>query len=448
MQQYNQYNKYIIIIILCNFIYISGVNAATINAVSCSQADVQSAINAATDGDTVRVPAGSCTWTSPVTISNKQFTVQGAGIDQTIITDATANTWYNTPFWITGQEGKPFRISGFTFNGTSDYRGVIHIEGTCKNWRVDHCKFDNPDYISIHISGYTYGLIDHCTFIYTSGVVDGIAIQVVGDGATAWTRDLSLGTANAVFIEDCAFTFNAKYDSVLQGVAGANYVFRYNTVTNTTIDAHGADSNPNGSTYSWEIYNNTFTCSLASCYSMVYQRGGTGVVHDNTVTGNYGTGSMVLLYYRTCFNEAECCDTNKILSGANCISGSPTWGTCNVSKAGSPDYFNRCDGTSSCDGNQDATGWPCYQQPGTSKIGSDPMYEWGNTLNGGNIDFYVTSDGTCSSPSKADHIKVNRDYFNDTQKPGYKSYKYPHPLSTTSSGTQPSAPANLRIIQQ
>ena len=55
------------------------VSAATINADSCSQADVQAAINSAQDGDSVNVPPGECTWTSHITI-NKEIAVIGAGL--------------------------------------------------------------------------------------------------------------------------------------------------------------------------------------------------------------------------------------------------------------------------------------------------------------------------------------------------------------------------------
>lgn len=52
---------------------------ATCTAASCNTSDVQSAINAASEGYTVVIPAGTCTWTSGVTISGKGITVQGAG---------------------------------------------------------------------------------------------------------------------------------------------------------------------------------------------------------------------------------------------------------------------------------------------------------------------------------------------------------------------------------
>ena len=50
-------------------------------AASCEQSDVQAAINSASDGDTVVVPAGSCTWSASVSVPNsRKITLQGAGV--------------------------------------------------------------------------------------------------------------------------------------------------------------------------------------------------------------------------------------------------------------------------------------------------------------------------------------------------------------------------------
>jgi hypothetical protein len=58
--------------------------AQTVNAKSCNTSDVQTAINTATEGQTVTIPAGSCTWTNGVTISGKGITVTGAGSSRVI----------------------------------------------------------------------------------------------------------------------------------------------------------------------------------------------------------------------------------------------------------------------------------------------------------------------------------------------------------------------------
>ena len=98
----------------------------------------------------------------------KAITIQGAGIDKTIIRDDTSRAAGDEPFEIKGVEGKPFRITGITFDGTGlpdagVWAGEVVIGGNCKNFRVDHCKFLNMDRM-LTISGDTYGLVDHCRF--------------------------------------------------------------------------------------------------------------------------------------------------------------------------------------------------------------------------------------------------------------------------------------------
>ena len=111
--------------------------------------------------------------------------------------------------------------------------------------------------------------------------------------------------------------------------------------------------------------------------------------------------------------------------------------------------WDKCNGLSKLDGNLDATGYPCLDQIGrTSDMNGDgiqdsaPLYEWNNTLNGADTDITIHRFGNCNNPSVADHIKENRDYYNDTKKPGYSPYTYPHPLTTP-----PPPQKSLRIVR-
>src|SRR2546429_1772660 len=72
-------------VVLSPGLCVSAAAAATLNAASASYADVSAAVSAASSGDTVRVPAGSATWSSQLNIS-KGILLQGAGIGQTVIT--------------------------------------------------------------------------------------------------------------------------------------------------------------------------------------------------------------------------------------------------------------------------------------------------------------------------------------------------------------------------
>jgi hypothetical protein len=96
--------------------------------------------------------------------------------------------------------------------------------------------------------------------------------------------------------------------------------------------------------------------------------------------------------------------------------------------------WGRCDGSSPWDENQPGgNGYACLDQIchifGASTGGSNALqglYEWGNTHDGNNVNITVTAHS-------ADlHIKANRDYFNDTVRPGYVPYTYPHPLQKAS----------------
>ena len=52
---------------------------------------------------------------------------------------------------------------------------------------------------------------------------------------SVWASPLGLGDANAVYIEDSTFTFHWQ-PNVVDCNYGGRYVFRYNKVTNSSID--------------------------------------------------------------------------------------------------------------------------------------------------------------------------------------------------------------------
>ena len=85
---------------------------------------------------------------------------------------------------------------------------MISIERHCKDWRIDQCRFLNLSKV-IQISGEATGLIDHCAFEPLDVPVGHLPqlIYVKGPGAAAYKKPLALGTANAVYIEDCLANF-------------------------------------------------------------------------------------------------------------------------------------------------------------------------------------------------------------------------------------------------
>ncbi|MCD6356669.1 MAG: hypothetical protein J7L66_05215 [Anaerolineaceae bacterium] len=418
-----KYTKFIAVtIVLIGCIYIPKANAATINAISCSQPHVQDAINSASDGDTVTLPVGSAIWTNPVTIpSTKGLTIQGAGPTQTIITDNVPSAWAMACFWINTGPGKSTRISGIKFTGGSGTYGHIVFYGGNTGNRVNDCTFEfgTDGGRGVYWLNDSWGVVDHCTFTAgASGTSQGVSVR--GRGATSWENDLSLGTANAVYVEDCTFNYSSPQDGTLDCYNGGRYVFRYNTVNGSTVGHHGCDSGSLRSTLSFEVYENTFDNENAAIFTVMNFRGGTGVVYNNVVTGNYNNFAYVR-NYRSC-------------------SSYPTWGI--------------CDGNNAYDGNEEGKeGYPCLDQIGRAPDANndgdqdlEPSYEWNNTYLGGDGDFVPNG---CSRMTTL-HIIENRDFYNDTQRANYTAYTYPHPLVSNLGSYethQPQPPSGLKIVQ-
>lgn len=419
---------FLIVAFLFNFAYVSNVFATIINAAGYSQADVQNAINSANDGDTVVIPAGNVTWSSGVSIPNtKGITLQGGGIDTTVITDGIGGG--GILINVTGANGKPFRLTGFTLKNHIGSQGVINIGGSCQNFRVDHIEMENLGGRGINISGDSYGVIDHCDFNGTNGQ-NCVLISPANPGTDQWNTPLSLGSVNAVYVEDCTFTFTAMEpgNTSVDCRGGARFVFRYNTSDNILLGNHGTCITTYRSGLSMEVYNNTFHTDNAVYTAVGQIAGGTGVLFSNRCSGPFNSFSKVT-DYRTCDGV-----------GVNCAP------------------WSRCDGNDPVDGNTPGMqGYPCLDQIGRAPDADgngmqdlEPFYEWDNFIdyddNGsyernGNI---VLADHGCSIPGESDHIQENRDYYNDTQRSGYVSYTYPHPLVPPLQEIY--APENLRVI--
>jgi hypothetical protein len=413
-------------------------NCATIAARSLSQSDVQAAINSANEGDTVTIPAGSASWSSAVSVGSKGLTILGAGIDGSVISGAGA-------FSINGVEGKSVRISGFTFSGSG---AKIVITGTSKAFRIDHIKFNNLSSQAILVDGYTYGVVDHCQFVGTNVFV---GLQVFDNsrasGVAAWKRPLTLGTGNAVYVEDCVFDFVNYAPGIvaIDSRSGGRYVFRYNRVKNINIACHDAETTNQRGTFSWEVYGNVFEYT-AELWTATYMRGGTGVIFNNKFTAprfNWGSPLRITSYRSTGAGHGT--PWNVACDGTRDYMWSDVSGNCST-----PGQVNSNGAVCvQMDGHLDSTGYPCIDQLGrTYDANGDgiqdvsPAYEWNNTNGTGDVRYRLIVPSEVSM-----HLKEGRDYFCGTPKPGYTPYTYPHPLVTGGGTvvTRPGAPANLRI---
>lgn len=369
------------------FFCASNGNAATINAASCMQSDVQSAINSASSGDTVLVPSGNCTWSAPVNL-NKNITLMGNGSINTKV------TWNTTGFAIiaTGT----WRITGMGFAKGSSGSGIVSIpvDTSSVGWRVDHCDFTSSSTYgeSILIFGAPtvtgYGLADNNTHTNMRAVlIYGNDCSPSGD--KEWARVLSLGTANAVYVEDSTITNTISQNGYEEFDlnCGGRIVFRYNTVNSFNFGIHSVQGG-NRAARSWEIYNNKFIAGSLFPWVVGHVRGGSGVIFNNTVAGSFGSNVFLLDNVRSCESRSS--------SGI-------------------------CGGSSSWDGNRTgAYGYPCRDQIGRSTDvfqwdggippqTLSPAYFWNNKNNGIEVPAQVSS--SCTNQTSY-HILANRDFYN------------------------------------
>jgi hypothetical protein len=279
---------------------------------------VWEAIDAAKDGDTVELPAGTADWSKGWNTGRgakmKAITIRGAGMDETVIRDHRSRRGSSVPFELQGVEGKPFRITGITFDGTGWpdaglWGGYISIIGTCKNLRIDHCKFKSAS-VMMTINGDTYGLIDHCSFDdkeFAGGLAQPIWFS--GPGAPNYRKPLSLGTVEALYLEDNEVHLNAvaAKGGDCPWIApnnGARVVIRHNKIVNSQIEIYGVGVREGYyGCQSAEIYENTFSAiglKQGEPQGFIFINAGVGIIFNNTVTvTTYNTRTIQLTHERS-----------------------------------------------------------------------------------------------------------------------------------------------------
>jgi hypothetical protein len=397
--------------------------AATITAASCQRDAVNSAISSASDGDTVLIPNGSCSWTSGIS-TTKQITVRAQNYTPTPMgatsRSVTITNNSSTPLFQL-QSGNSYHVGvgGIRFNEGSGNGNAIRFTGTgSKVPLLYDCYFQNkarfgsaPEVAVISWlaqGGVMWNIFMDGTGFGTSGDGDpGPSIAAIGihfKSPRAWTTASTMGTLDTngtvnVYVEDSTFVNTAAGDLD----DAARVVMRHSLFDGSVWITHGFTS-LNGGRH-WESYNNTYRVTSAErnhAGRYFWVRAGSGIFTNNVVNN-----SSVPQNY------------------------------------GSPDLFLIGDNTS-------PGSYPMPRQPGGGHDGtayvSDPIYAWNNT--GAQANAYGFQNGWDAI------VRLNRDVFvNNGAKPGYSPYPYPHPARTGGGGGNPppssgapNPPTNLRIV--
>jgi hypothetical protein len=389
---------------------IAPARAATISAASCSQGDVQAAIDLAQNGDTVAVPAGACTWTSvacqmhgnyctPISIA-RSIVVRGAGVAQTVISDGTEQAWNRPAIYVDGSSGAVARITKMRFVGSGGGEGVMLLRNCSQGFRVDGNQFQTTGGRGITTSGFCRGLIDHNTFPNCSNEY----IDVGGSNSQSWLEPIAavLGTANAVYVEDNYWSYDSSFAengaNTLDSNQGARWVYRYNKVdswrNSQPLEAHGWTLAGNGvsGTRSVEIYRNQFNLldPTYTAWNAIRIRGGEGVIYDNAFSGKWGTNEIRL--------DSERARTTTSTNPPDCMSVNPA----------------------------DPSTWEAPDRPCLYQIHN--LFIWNNAVTNPPFDVLI------QFPEIVPFIVQDRDYFlrapsRAVDRLGYVPYPYPHPMT-------------------
>ncbi|MFP4163569.1 MAG: hypothetical protein ACLFQB_06740 [Chitinispirillaceae bacterium] len=350
----------ITIIVIFAVIY---AKAAFLEVSGNSCRDIQLAVNKCRNLDTVRIPPGVYEFSAAISMP-KGITVMGAGKDETIFRRSDTSEGEFWFFRIDGSHRFPFRISAISFEGShSKTTSGIFIEHGALDFRIDNCRFECLTRRAIEIRDGGRGVIDQNIFMDNFPT----AVVVYGRGHEEWKAGLSLGTREAIFVEDNFFSQeNVPDKHRVHHIAsnnGSKYVFRFNTIqdgkmASHSIDAHGNKFGWERGSRSYEIYGNTVTA--VHRWAGINIRGGDGVIFNNRFKGSFV--SPIHLMHE----------------------GKNGNGNCN---------------------------YPCEDQ-------IRELYIWNNTYNGQDVQLFVRHE---------DILRENRDYWK-SKRPGYEPYVYPHPL--------------------
>jgi hypothetical protein len=293
--------------------------AATFTTATCNAADVLSTISSASNGDTVNVPSGSCTWSTGVTIT-KGITFQG----QTVCTgsgdpnggtsgvvscaDSTSITLNaGASLVINPASGQLITVNGFTLITNIASNAAINIKGNHGQvgFRFHHNHVEMTYAGAETIFSYNgYGLIDHNYFqdAVASGL-GGVPLDFGGDYSTYgyqnWNDAMNFGSNQAIYAEQNYYTTtHPNTEGFFDAYYGAKLVVRFNTIVGNEVGGwHGTDSGfPFRSVVLGEVYGNAVT-QVAGSFGIMNTRGGSLLFWNNAVGGT-NAGGIDLQYYR------------------------------------------------------------------------------------------------------------------------------------------------------
>jgi hypothetical protein len=417
-------------------------------AAGSTVAQIQSAINSASDGATITLAAGTYTGGRLLLNASHGATIICATAPLSVGAAATNPCTLNTTGEVFGSASDPigtnthfYRFSGFTVNQSSGQFALYFCDqggcnGTFTQMRIDHNTFN------LATGGVAVALIGGAVDYY--GVIDHNLVNSAGSVMlTEWTGSTNnsppaspQGTANNMFVENNTInitTMTNASDGCVDGWGGSAYVFRYNTSVNCLWTLHGVTHA--GGPQNVEFYNNSVSVNAGSvsqgvqdCYRCFHHQGsGEFIAFNNSFTAYSGKNSDAIAM----------ADYRDYSFG----SGGPGTSGTSIDSGMLP-----CDGTQSIDGNRTPTttwyGYPCWRQPGrdfaTGRL--VPMYNWNNHWSdtAGQISLTLEGFGGTPPPNCIPQTGGTCEYFDFHMQYNREAYN----AVSASAQTSPTSPFN------
>jgi hypothetical protein len=331
-----------------------------------------------------------------------------------------------------GASGKPVFLHDLRFSMEQDGNNARAMHVTVNRgvaWHVSmDCRFN------WYNAGAGSGGFSMCTD-------QGISVTVPGITHASWTTVSTMGMADTTgtanfYLEDsyCAGINQSASDFD----DNSRVVWRYNVMDHCQLGSHGQETSAAGERHK-EIYNNLFIFNDLSTYTAninawFYDRGGTGVVADNTMPNitSSAWGNKPEVYFTLLGLQR-----NSASSGVG-INGYACWGN------GTSTYSSH-----------GAKGPPYPRQHGYGYVTGSGVTDATLGYRGDFEPYYIWNNGSMASPSITDDDPINCDGTPDdpadyihigataaacptcevlfstdssAAKAGYTKYTYPHPL--------------------
>jgi hypothetical protein len=368
------------------------VGAMTYNS-SGVYTNVEALCLAASPGDTVTIPAGTFQWTNAVDLTG--ITLQGAGTNLTSIDDQTPYNGNEFPVFMHTVSGHLTRVTGIRFfssthTSSQNFYGEIAVRNGY-SYRVDHCFFDHPPNVCVGVSDYSYGVIDHCTFL-TTNQPDTIKITGAPYGDLIWSFDPAYGSTNTSYMESC-YAKSDSFFTAIDSAGGGSYVCRSNVLIDFFCSTHGLETGGRlrGSRYV-EVYGNY--ADLLNCPQQLFfdARGGTALVFNNILTN---CGIAKIQTFRTTDNDPAFAPFYGATGASGWDSNSASLLTFTASSSSTSNLI------------VSGAGWTINQWVGDEVFNTNSIGVWNGVTNNGNC-------GTISSNSS------DTMYFYASRAPGYQ----------------------------